>query len=62
VQVFPEAQSLSPEELAKAHALAKAAFTAADLQRFTEEDEGVPMEVLLDELEEAQRKLDQKSA
>jgi len=61
---FAGFQTLSPEELAQASALAKAAFTAEDLQRFTETDldQGIPMEVLLQEMEEAQRKLDQGTA
>jgi hypothetical protein len=50
---------LSPEELKEAYALAKAAFTAEDLQRYTEVDEGVPAEEVLAELEEAQKKIDQ---
>ena len=62
VQVFPDLEELSPEELAEAHALAKAAFTAQGLQRFTEEDEGIPMDVLMQELEEVQRTLDQGRA
>jgi hypothetical protein len=53
---------LSPEELAQVYALAKAAFTAEDLQRFTEVDEGIPMELLLQELEEAQRHIDPSTA
>ncbi len=61
VKVFPEFRTLSPEELAEAYALARAAFTAADLQKFTELDEGVPMEEFLQELEETQRQLDQRT-
>jgi hypothetical protein len=48
---FPEFRELTPEELAEAYALARAAFTAEDLQRYTELDEGVPMEEVLNELE-----------
>jgi len=55
---FPEMRELTPEELAQAYALAKASFTAEDLQRFTELDEGTPMEDLLEELEKAQRQFD----
>jgi hypothetical protein len=55
-------RELSPEELARAYALSKAAFTAEDLQRFTEVDEGIPMEVLMQELENAQTRLDQGTA
>jgi hypothetical protein len=62
IQVFPDFRELSPEELAQAYALSRAAFTAEDLQRFTEVDEGIPMEPLLQELEEVQQKLDQGSA
>jgi hypothetical protein len=52
---FPETRELSPAELAEAHALAKAAFTAKDLQRYTEVDEGVPLEEFLAQLEEIMR-------
>ena len=58
---IPRMKELSPEELAEAYALARAAFSAADLQAFTEEDKGTPMEELLEELEEAQRRFDEKS-
>jgi hypothetical protein len=61
VKVFPEIRELSPEELKEAYALARAAFTAEDLQRYTEEEEGVPMEEVLKEMEEDQRKFDQKA-
>ena len=56
----PDFRELTPEELAQAYALAKAAFTAEDLQRYTELDEGVPMEDFLRELEETQRQMDQR--
>jgi hypothetical protein len=59
VTTFPEIRDLTPEELAEAYRLAKAAFTADDLQRYTELDEGVPAEELLAELEEAQKQFDQ---
>jgi hypothetical protein len=58
VKVFPELKELSPEELKEAYALAKAAFTAEDLQRYTEIEEGVPAEEVLKELEENQRRFD----
>lgn len=58
---FPlEFRELSPEELKEAYALAKAAFTADDLQRYTELDEGVSAEDFLAELEELQRQYDQE--
>jgi hypothetical protein len=52
-------RELSPEELKEAYALARAAFTAEDLQRYTEIDEGIPFEEVLAEMEEAQKKADQ---
>jgi hypothetical protein len=57
---FPEIRELTPEELKEAYALAKAAFTADDLQKYTEVEEGFPMEKLIEEIEEAQRKADEK--
>jgi len=59
---WPELGPLSPEELKEAYALARAAFTADDLQKFTEiDDEGVPMETLLAELEKDQQEHDRKT-
>ena len=60
VTTFPPPRDLSPEELAEAYALAKAAFTAEDLQRYTELEEGIPAEEVLAELEEAQKHFDQR--
>lgn len=51
----------TPEEKAKILALAKDSFTAADLQEYTELDEGVPMEDVLTELEEIRRNAQKKS-
>jgi hypothetical protein len=48
---LPEIRELTPEELAEAYRLSREAFTAADLQKFTEMDEGVPMEEVLAEME-----------
>jgi len=58
---WPGTSDLSPEELKEAYALARAAFTAEDLQKFTEivQDE-TPMEVLLEEMEKAQQEHDRK--
>jgi hypothetical protein len=53
-------RELTPEELQEAYALARAAFTADDLQRYTEVDEGIPFEEFLAELEEAQKRFDQE--
>ena len=52
---FPNLRPMSPQEVAEALALAKAVFTADDLQRYTEELDGVPMEDTLREMEEIQR-------
>jgi hypothetical protein len=61
VTSLPEFRELTPEELKEAYALARAAFTAEDLQRYTELDEGVPAEEVLAELEELQRQFGKKS-
>jgi hypothetical protein len=60
VRVFPDMRDLTPEEIKEAYALSRAAFTAADLQRYTEVDEGIPADEVLRELEETERILDQK--
>jgi len=57
---LPEPDPLSPEELAAAYAKAKAEFSAADLQRFTEIDEGIPLEKIIAELEEMDRQENEK--
>ncbi len=56
---YPEPREWTPEELKEAYALARAAFTAADLQRYTEPLVGVPAEEVLRELEESQRRFDE---
>jgi hypothetical protein len=58
---FPEFRQLTPEELKEAYRLAREAFTAADLQKYTELDEGIPFEEVLAEMEERQRQADEKS-
>jgi len=62
ITTLPPEQNLSPEELAKAYALARETFTAEDLQRYTELDQGIPMEDVLAELEETQKQIDQRSS
>jgi hypothetical protein len=57
---FPKPRELTPEEIKQAHALYKAQFTAADLQKYTEIEEGVPMEGVLKALWEKQRVLEEK--
>ena len=49
----------TPEERAAIEAKYKAEFTAADLQKYTEEDEVAPLAELIRELEEKQRRLDE---
>ena len=58
---FPEVRDLTPEQLAEAYRLARSAFTADDLQRYTELDDGVPAEEVVAELEETQRKADARA-
>ena len=54
-------RQLSPEELAEAYRLAREAFTAADLQKFTEPtDDFVSAEGVLREMEEYQKQQDAK--
>jgi hypothetical protein len=60
VKSFPDQRDLNPEELKEAQALARAAFTAEDLQRYTEVLEGVPADDVLRELEEAQKQFEQR--
>ncbi len=50
----------TPEERAAIEAKYKAEFTAADLQKYTEEDEVVPFEEIIRELEKKQRRLNEK--
>jgi hypothetical protein len=47
----------TPEERAAIEAKYKAEFTAADLQKYTEEDEVIPFEDVIRTLEEKQRRL-----
>ncbi len=50
---------LTPEELAEAYRLGREAFTAADLQKYTEPlDDGVSGEEVLRKLEEQQARFD----
>jgi len=55
-EFLPEPYPLTPEERAAALAKAKAEFSAADLQRFTEVDEGIPFEQVIQEVEDIQRR------
>ncbi len=51
---LPDPYPLTPEQRAAALAKAKAQFSAADLQRFTEVEDGIPMEEVIATLEEIQ--------
>jgi hypothetical protein len=59
VTKFPPPREWTPEELQEAYRLARAAFTAEDLARYADLDEGVPAEEVLLELKQAQAKHDQ---
>jgi hypothetical protein len=60
---WPDVRSLSPDELKEAYALARAAFTAEDLQKFTElDDEAVSMDAFLAELEKVQAEHDRNQS
>jgi hypothetical protein len=48
---IPAPYPLTPEQRAALMAKLKAEFSAQDLQRFTEEEDGIPMEDVLAELE-----------
>jgi len=58
---FPQIREFTPEEQKEALALAKAAFTADDLQKFTEVDEGIPMEEVIAEMEKMLRQTAKES-
>jgi hypothetical protein len=55
VTALPEPRDLSPEEVKEVYALARATFTAEDLQRYTETDDGIPVEEVIAEMEEVQK-------
>lgn len=59
---WPQVKSLTPEELKQAYSLARRAFTADDLQKFTELDEGVPLDLFIAELEKIQEEHDRGNA
>jgi hypothetical protein len=52
VSYLPASRNLTPEELAEAYRLARESFTAADLQKYTELDPGIPADVFLAELQQ----------
>jgi hypothetical protein len=59
---IPEPREFTPEEIKEAYALAKASFTADDLQRHTEIDDGVPADQVLAAMESVQAQVDQRKA
>ncbi len=61
VTSFPDKREMGADELKEAYALARAAFTADDLQRYTEVLKGVPAEEVLRDLEDIQQRLEQDS-
>ena len=59
VTVFPEIRILTSEELAEAYRLAREAFTAADLQKYTEPfEDRVSADDVLQQMEEQQARFD----
>ena len=54
--------STQDRRLRAAYAKSKAEFSAADLQKFTETEEGVAIERVLAELEASHRKLSRKKS
>jgi hypothetical protein len=54
-------RELTPEELRQAYIRARATFSADDLQKYTEPDEGVAFEEVLAELDEAERRASNRS-
>ena len=61
VTSFPEPRELSEEEIKQAYALAREAFTADDLQRYTELDKGISADEVLTLMEETQQQIDQRN-
>jgi hypothetical protein len=59
---FPQFREYTEAEKQEGLALAKAAFTIEDLLRFTEIVDDIPAEVVLAEIEQAQKEADGKSA
>lgn len=53
-------QDWTPEERAAMEAKYKAEFTAADLQKYTEEDELIPLQDIIRFLQEKQRRMEQE--
>ncbi len=51
-----------PRNLRAIYAQLRREFTAADLQKFTEIDEGIPIEQVIAEMEEIHRKYSRKRA
>jgi hypothetical protein len=59
--LLPEPYPLTPEQRAAIMARLKADFSAADLQRFTEVEEDVPMEHLIEGIENLHHRRTRKS-
>jgi hypothetical protein len=54
---FQEPRDLTPEEIKGALALSRAAFTAEDLRRYTELDEGICADDVIGAMEELEKQL-----
>jgi hypothetical protein len=64
-ELFPgvdfSSRDFTPEELAVVYRAAREAFSAEDLQRYTELDEGYSAEEFLRELEQTQKQYDTRT-
>jgi hypothetical protein len=56
-----EFRELTPEELKEVYAQVKAAFTAEDLQKYTEIEEGVLVDHVIAQMEKRQQEADQRN-
>ena len=62
ITTLPEFKAMTPEELVEAYRLSKEAFTADDLQKFTEIEEGVDMGELLEKMKRTQKEGDDRGS
>jgi hypothetical protein len=58
----PSRSSGKPKNLRALYAQLRGEFTAADLQKFTEIEEGIPLEKVIGDMEEIHRKIARKRA
>ena len=58
----PRGKTTADRRLRAVYAKSKAQFSAADLQKFTDTEDGIPIEQVLGELEDSHRKLSRKKS